>query len=83
VFGQQSVEGRRIPFSFCHRALPHFTKDDFSPESHGFVENSYIRGLTPQEFFFHAKAGREISTVNSTNQQQHNTDTRAKPLFKD
>ncbi|KAF9544636.1 beta and beta-prime subunits of DNA dependent RNA-polymerase, partial [Agrocybe pediades] len=57
--GQQSVEGRRIPFGFKHRTLPHFTKDDFSPESRGFVENSYLRGLTPQEFFFHAMAGRE------------------------
>jgi DNA-directed RNA polymerase II subunit RPB1 len=57
--GQQSVEGRRIPFGFKHRTLPHFTKDDFSPEARGFVENSYLRGLTPQEFFFHAMAGRE------------------------
>ncbi|THH07234.1 hypothetical protein EW146_g9383 [Bondarzewia mesenterica] len=57
--GQQSVEGRRIPFGFRHRTLPHFTKDDYSPEARGFVENSYLRGLTPQEFFFHAMAGRE------------------------
>ncbi|EIN13283.1 beta and beta-prime subunits of DNA dependent RNA-polymerase [Punctularia strigosozonata HHB-11173 SS5] len=57
--GQQSVEGRRIPFGFRHRTLPHFTKDDFSPEARGFVENSYLRGLTPHEFFFHAMAGRE------------------------
>ncbi|KAJ7211508.1 hypothetical protein C8J57DRAFT_1399842, partial [Mycena rebaudengoi] len=28
------------------------TGDDFSPEARGFVENSYLRGLTPQEFFF-------------------------------
>ncbi|GAK66175.1 beta and beta-prime subunits of DNA dependent RNA-polymerase [Moesziomyces antarcticus] len=57
--GQQSVEGKRIPFGFRHRSLPHFTKDDFTPESRGFVENSYLRGLTAQEFFFHAMAGRE------------------------
>jgi DNA-directed RNA polymerase II subunit RPB1 len=57
--GQQSVEGRRIPFGFRHRTLPHFAKDDFTPEARGFVENSYLRGLTPQEFFFHAMAGRE------------------------
>ncbi|KAG1718344.1 hypothetical protein EDB19DRAFT_1650590 [Suillus lakei] len=57
--GQQSVEGRRIPFGFRHRTLPHFTKDDFSLEACGFVKNSYLRGLTPQEFFFHAMAGRE------------------------
>ena len=57
--GQQNVELRRIPFGFRHRTLPHFTKDDYGPESRGFVENSYLRGLTPQEFFFHAMGGRE------------------------
>lgn len=57
--GQQSVEGKRIAFGFVDRTLPHFSKDDYSPESKGFVENSYLRGLTPQEFFFHAMGGRE------------------------
>eukprot|EP01117_Protostelium_nocturnum_P012755 TRINITY_DN4718_c0_g2_i1.p1 TRINITY_DN4718_c0_g2~~TRINITY_DN4718_c0_g2_i1.p1 ORF type:complete len:1744 (-),score=622.93 TRINITY_DN4718_c0_g2_i1:65-5296(-) len=57
--GQQNVEGKRIPFGFKNRTLPHFTKDNFGPESKGFVENSYLRGLTPQEFFFHAMGGRE------------------------
>jgi DNA-directed RNA polymerase II subunit RPB1 len=57
--GQQIVEGKRIPFGFRHRTLPHFSKDDYGPESRGFVENSYLRGLTPQEFFFHAMGGRE------------------------
>ena len=46
--GQQNVEGKRIPFGFGGRTLPHFTKDDYGPESRGFVENSYLRGLTPQ-----------------------------------
>ena len=57
--GQQNVEGKRIPAGFRFRTLPHFTKDDFGPESRGFVENSYLAGLTPQEFFFHAMGGRE------------------------
>src|SRR5271163_2441598 len=57
--GQQMVEGKRIPFGFKYRTLPHFTKHDHGPESRGFVENSYLRGLTPQEFFFHAMGGRE------------------------
>jgi DNA-directed RNA polymerase II subunit RPB1 len=57
--GQQNVEGKRIPFGFKHRTLPHFTKDDYSPEAKGFVENSYLIGLTPSEFFFHAMGGRE------------------------
>ncbi|KAL0650673.1 hypothetical protein Bca4012_093364 [Brassica carinata] len=49
--GQQNVEGKRIPFGFDGRTLPHFTKDDYGPESRGFVENSYLRGLTPQDSF--------------------------------
>ena len=57
--GQQSLEGKRLPFGFKYRVLPHFPKDDYSPASRGFVENSYLRGLTPQEFFFHAMGGRE------------------------
>ncbi|KAF2668452.1 RNA polymerase II largest subunit [Microthyrium microscopicum] len=59
LVGQQAVEGKRVPFGFSYRTLPHFTKDDYSPESRGFVENSYLRGLVPTEFFFHAMAGRE------------------------
>lgn len=57
--GQQNVEGKRIPFGFTRRTLPHFGRDDYGPESRGFVENSYLRGLTPQEFYFHAMGGRE------------------------
>ena len=57
--GQQNVEGSRIPYGFKRRTLPHFSKDDLGPESRGFVENSYLSGLTPQEFFFHAMGGRE------------------------
>ena len=57
--GQQNVGGKRIPCGFKQRTLPHFHKDDIGMESRGFVENSYLRGLTPQEFFFHAMGGRE------------------------
>lgn len=59
VVGQQNVEGKRIPFNFNNRTLPHFLKDDYGPEARGFVENSYLAGLTPTEFFFHAMGGRE------------------------
>ena len=57
--GQQNVGGKRIANGFKQRTLPHFHKDDIGMESRGFVENSYLRGLTPQEFFFHAMGGRE------------------------
>lgn len=57
VILQQNVEGKRIPFGFRKRTLPHFIKDDYGPESRGFVENSYLAGLTPSEFFFHSMGG--------------------------
>jgi DNA-directed RNA polymerase II subunit RPB1 len=56
--GQQNVEGKRIPYGFENRTLPHFTKYDDSPAARGFVENSFISGLTPEELFFHAMGGR-------------------------
>lgn len=56
--GQQNVDGKRIPYGFEHRTLPHFTKYDDSPNARGFVESSYINGLSPQELFMHAMGGR-------------------------
>ena len=57
--GQQNVDGKRIPSIYNNRTLPSFSKYDISPESKGFVESSFIKGLQPQEFFFHAMGGRE------------------------
>ena len=57
--GQQNVQGKRIGNGFTQRTLPHFAKDDLGMVSRGFVENSYLRGLTPNEFYFHAMGGRE------------------------
>jgi DNA-directed RNA polymerase II subunit RPB1 len=56
--GQQNVDGKRIPYGFDRRTLPHFTKFDDSPVARGFVESSYINGLSPHELFFHAMGGR-------------------------
>lgn len=57
--GQQNVDGKRISYGFTDRTLPHFTKYDDGPEARGFVENSFITGLSPSEVFFHAMGGRE------------------------
>ncbi len=55
---QQQVEGKRVPYGFDDRSLPHFTKYDDMPEARGFVESSFIKGLNPFELFFHAQGGR-------------------------
>ena len=59
LLGQQLVEGRRIKYTLQDRTLPHFPRFDDGFESRGFVENSFITGLRPAEFFFHAMGGRE------------------------
>lgn len=59
LLAQQQVAGKRIQFTLQDRTLPHFTKFDDGMESRGFVENSFISGLRPAEFFFHAMGGRE------------------------
>lgn len=56
--GQQTVDGKRIPYGFDGRTLPHFKKYDDSPRARGFVESSFIGGLSPEELFFHAMGGR-------------------------
>jgi len=68
--GQQNVDGKRIPYGFEDRTLPHYTKYDDSPNARGFVENSFISGLNPDELFFHAMGGRVglIDTACKTSQ---------------
>ncbi|ODV80533.1 DNA-directed RNA polymerase III subunit C1 [Suhomyces tanzawaensis NRRL Y-17324] len=59
VVGQQIIAGNRVPDGFQDRSLPHFTKNSKTPQSKGFVRNSFYSGLTPPEFLFHAISGRE------------------------
>ena len=68
--GQQNVDGKRIPYGFQDRTLPHFSKFDDSPSARGFIENSFIGGLKPEELFFHAMGGRVglIDTAVKTSQ---------------
>jgi DNA-directed RNA polymerase II subunit RPB1 len=68
--GQQNVDGKRIPYGFNNRTLPHYTQYDDGPSARGFVESSFIGGLTPQELFFHAMGGRVglIDTAVKTSQ---------------
>jgi DNA-directed RNA polymerase III subunit RPC1 len=58
LLGQQDIEGKRIANGFQDRTLPHFPKHGRSPQSKGFVSNSFFSGLNPSEFVFHAVGGR-------------------------
>ncbi len=65
LLGQQNLEGQRVAYTLSHgrRSLPHYPFDGLDKEreyeSRGFVRHSFIHGLTPEEFFFHAMSGRE------------------------
>jgi DNA-directed RNA polymerase II subunit RPB1 len=59
LLGQQLIEGRRVQYTLQDRTLPHFARYDDGVESRGFVQHSFVDGLMPAEFFYHAQAGRE------------------------
>jgi DNA-directed RNA polymerase II subunit RPB1 len=59
LLGQQSIEGKRIAYGFQDRTLPHFKRYDDGADARGYIENSFVKGLSPAEFFFHAMTGRE------------------------
>ena len=57
--GQQALWGRRIDIGYTGRTLSSFKRGDLSPKSRGFIASSFIKGLSPQEFFFGAVTGRD------------------------
>lgn len=59
LLGQQLIEGKRVQYTLQDRTLPHFARYDHGVESRGFVQHSFVDGLMPAEFFYHAQAGRE------------------------
>jgi DNA-directed RNA polymerase I subunit RPA1 len=60
LLGQQELEGRRPRLMPNGNTLPSFLPYDPTPNSGGFICNSFMTGLTPQEYFFHCMAGREV-----------------------
>ena len=65
MLGQQNHMAARMQpvFNRNKRTLPHYPlenptiEEEF--ESRGFIKNSFLRGLNPQEFIFHSISGRE------------------------
>ena len=56
--GQQKLDNKRMPDNYLRRPFPHFVKDDLSQGSRGLIESSYLEGLNPIEYIFHASEGR-------------------------
>jgi len=65
LLGQQNLKAKRVPkfLNNGQRTLPHYPFKNINPsmeyESRGFIASSFIQGLNPREFYFHAMAGRE------------------------
>jgi DNA-directed RNA polymerase II subunit RPB1 len=66
--GPQFIWGERVANGFTERTLPHYPRNDLSPEAKGFVRHSFIEGTDPSETFFVAMSGRTgtISTAIKT-----------------
>lgn len=65
LLGQQNLNGERIKplLSKNKRTLYHYPfqlkSQDAKYESQGFIQNSFIHGLNPREYWFHSMTGRE------------------------
>jgi len=59
ALGQDIFKGKRIEKEVNNRTLPHFHQNDDTPLARGYIEHSYLDGLSPQEFSFHHMTGRE------------------------
>jgi DNA-directed RNA polymerase beta' subunit len=65
LLGQQNLLGQRVNPTLNNgkRTLPHYPFEnlpiEMEYESRGFIDSSFIKGLNPRQFYFHAMSGRE------------------------
>ncbi|TVY19931.1 DNA-directed RNA polymerase I subunit rpa1 [Lachnellula arida] len=57
--GQQVLEGRRVPLMVSGKSLPCFRPFETNIRAGGYIVNRFLTGIRPQEYYFHAMAGRE------------------------
>ncbi len=57
--GQQVLEGRRVPIMVSGKTLPCFKPYEPSVRAGGYITDRFLTGVRPQEYYFHAMAGRE------------------------
>lgn len=57
--GQQVLEGRRVPVMVSGKSLPCFKPFETNVRAGGYIVNRFLTGIRPQEYYFHAMAGRE------------------------
>ncbi|GAB6022197.1 DNA-directed RNA polymerase I subunit RPA1 [Chamberlinius hualienensis] len=59
LLGQIELEGRRPPLMISGKSLPSFQPYSTLARAGGFVDQRFLSGVKPQEYFFHCMAGRE------------------------
>lgn len=57
--GQQVLEGRRVPVMVSGKTLPSFKPFETDVRAGGYITDRFLTGVKPQEYYFHAMAGRE------------------------
>ena len=57
--GQQVLEGRRVPVMVSGKTLPSFKPFETNVRAGGYINQRFLTGVKPQEYYFHAMAGRE------------------------
>ena len=57
--GQQALEGRRVPVMASGKTLPSFRAFETKVRAGGYITDRFLTGVKPQEYYFHAMAGRE------------------------
>lgn len=57
--GQQVLEGRRVPVMVSGKTLPSFKPFETNVRAGGYITDRFLTGVKPQEYYFHAMAGRE------------------------
>ncbi|KAJ1970903.1 60S acidic ribosomal protein P1, partial [Dimargaris verticillata] len=71
LLGQQELEGRRVPLMISGKSLPSFRPFETHIRAGGYISGRFLRGIKPQEYYFHCMAGREglidtaVKTANS------------------
>lgn len=57
--GQTILAQKRIPLKYNNRSLPGFAQYDPIPEGRGYCKQSFLSGLSVEQFYFHLMTGRE------------------------
>lgn len=57
--GQQDYEGKRMPKNYNNRGSPYFFQNDDSAKARGFIQSSFVKGMTLSELIYQTTTSRE------------------------